>query len=358
MAPAEARTIDRNIPALGSLAAWDWATLSTKVAGRLDAIEVDRGTPVARGQVLARIEPRDYELRLDQAEAALQQAEARLGLTAGASTDPFDPGQVSSVKQASAVLEEATANHARVTELAAQGIISLAEVDTAAAALKVARNRHQAAIEDVRDRLAVLAQRRVECEIARQQLADTVLAAPFDGTIQERLISPGEYLPAGAAVVTLVRLDPLRLRLEVSEREAPRVALGQTVRLMIEGDTNRPAGRLTRVSPALLEETRMLVVEADVPNPAGRLHPGMFVRAEIVVQTELPVVTVPDLAVATFAGLEKVFGIREGRAVEKRVVTGDRGDGWVEIREGVAAGDMIVLSPGNLLDGQPLEVEP
>jgi RND family efflux transporter MFP subunit len=288
-----------------------------------------------------------------QAEAALAQARARLGLPLEGSDDRMELEKTSLVKQARAVLDEATANHDRVTKLAAEGIISKSEVDTVTAAHLVAQNRYQDALEDARQRQALVAQRRAELEIARQQLADTTLVAPFDGAIQQRLTSPGEYLNAGAPVVTLVRMDPLRLRLEVPERDAPKVRIGQQIRLSLEGETNRCTGEIKRLSPALQEQNRMLVVEADVPND-GALHPGTFARADIVTDHKAQGVVVPAEALITFAGLEKVISVKQGKAVEKRVVTGDRGNGWVEIVSGLEAGEPVVLVPGNLQTGQPV----
>ena len=105
-------------------------------------------------------------------------------------------------------------------ELWDRGLIARAEVEAAVSKLAVAEGRYQDAIEEIRNRQALLVQRRSELEIARQQLADTVIVSPMDGAVSERQASVGQYLAAGAPVVTLVRIDPLRLRLAVPEREA------------------------------------------------------------------------------------------------------------------------------------------
>src|SRR5678815_4566856 len=103
---------------------------------------------------------------------------------------------------------------------------------------KVALSRYQDAIEEIRNRQALMAQRRSELSLARQQLADTSVYAPLDGVVQEKRASVGEYLAAGAPVVNIVKMDPLRLRAEVPEREAKNVRSGQNVRVTIDGDTN------------------------------------------------------------------------------------------------------------------------
>jgi len=192
--------------------------------------------------------------------------------------------------------------------------------------------------------------------IAKQQLDDTTLTAPFDGGVQARQTSVGEYLIVGAPILSLVRLDPLRLRVEVSERDAPQVRLGQVVRFTVEGDTNVFSGKVQRLSPAL-NETRMLVVEADIPQD-DRLHPGYFTHAEIVTTPESPALTVPTNAVVTFSGLEKAFTIQNGKAVEKRITTRKRERDWIEVRTGLAVGDEIILNPGNLQHGNPVIAGP
>jgi len=135
------------------------------------------------------------------------------------------------------------------------------------------------------------------------------------------------------------------------------VQAGQPVRLAVEGATNVFTGELKRLSPAINETNRMLIVEADVRN-AGALRPGLFVRAEIVVTAHDRALTVPPAAVVTFAGVEKVFTIKEGKAMETLVVTGRRGADWVELVKGLPPGATVILKPGNLRTGQPVTIEP
>lgn len=356
-ARAAGRAVERVVSVVGALAAYDQATLSTKVAGRLDQMSVDLGSTVRQGETVARIEPRDYELVLKQAEALLAQVRARLGLPLEGNQDHVELEQVSSVKTARAVLDEAAKNRKRIRELSQQGVISQSELETAETSHEVAASRYTTTLEETRSQLALLAQRRAEVDIARQRLTDTAIQAPFDGAVQERKANLGEYLIVGAPVVTLVRMDPLRLRLEVPEREALHVRAGQTVRLIVEGGTNEFTGAIKRLSPAINEQNRMLVVEADVRN-SGSLRPGLFVRAEIVIATQDQAITVPPSAVITFAGVQKVFALKDGKAIEKPVVTGRRGEDWVELVKGLSAGETVVLKPGNLRTGQAVIVEP
>jgi len=356
IATIESRPMERVVSVTGSLAALDQATLSVKVPGRLQTLTVDLGTRVRKGELVAQVEAVDYDLRVRSAEALLAQARARLGLPLTGTDDTVNPEETSTVRQAKATVQEAFKQRERLRELTKRGISPQSELEVAEASYEIAFNRHLEALEDIRQRQGVLQQRRVEVEIARQQLADTRLHAPFDGVVQERKASPGEFLNLAAPVVTLVRVDPLRLRLEVPERNAPNVRAGQTVRLLVEGDTNRFSGQISRLSAAITEQSRMFTVEADVPNN-GSLRPGTFVRAEIVVAEQEPTLAVPTAALLTFAGIEKIFLVKDGKAVEKNISTGRRASGFIEIAVGLKPGDNVVLNPGSLQNGQPVTIE-
>jgi RND family efflux transporter MFP subunit len=354
--PAKVEEVARSVVVTGTLAAEEQIVLSLKVPGRLAELLVDLGSRVRRGQPVARLDPTDFRLRVEQAESALHQARVRLGLPPEGTDDRIDARETSVVRQAQAVLEEARLTRERMARLWEQQLVARAQLDAAVAALQVAEGRYQDALEEVRNRQAVLTQRRVEVALARQQLADTVLAAPADGMIRERRSSVGEFLAAGAPVATMVRVHPLRLVLAVPERAAAGVREGQAVRVTVEGDTAVHPGRVARLSPSFQEQSRTLTIEAEVPNERGLLRPGAFARAEIVTAAAEPVIFVPASSVVTFAGIEKVLSVHEGKAVEKRVLTGRRDGTRVEITEGLQAGEPVVLDPGNLVGGQPVRV--
>lgn len=355
MAAAAQRPMRESIFVIGTLAARERSTLSAKVPGRLTELRVDIGTPVESGMLLAQIEKRDYELRVAQAAAALAQTRAALGLPADGQTDRVELAEIASVKQSAAVLDEARKNRDRVGDLTKSGIVPQSELDSAEAAYTVAHARHESAQEEARTRMAALAQRRAELDLATKQLADTSILAPYDGVVQSRRANMGEYLVAGAPVLHVVKADPLRLRLEVPERSSALVRAGQEVLLWVEGDTNAYSGTVVRLSPALEEDTRMLVIEADVP-ARGALRAGLFARAEIVINKEKPGLAIPENALIKFAGVQKVVGILEGKAVEKIVATGRSGPGWIEITSGLSAGEEVILDPAGLRTGQPVRI--
>jgi multidrug efflux pump subunit AcrA (membrane-fusion protein) len=354
--PAAERALARTVVATGTLAAEDQMTLSAKVAGRLERIDVDLGSRVRRGRQVAKLDQTDFKLRIEQAEAALQQARARLGLSPTGTDERVDPEQTAIVRQARAVLEEARLTRDRSVRLLEQQLIARAQLDTAQANLLVAESRYQDAVEEVRNRQAVLAQRRSELELARQQLADTVVVAPVDGAVSQRQASTGEYLAAGAPMATLVRIHPLRLRLSVPERESSSVRVGQAVRLTVDGDTTIYGGKIVRLAPIVQELNRTLMVEAEVPNERDLLRAGAFARAEIVTEASQPVLTVPASALVVFAGVEKVLVVRGGKTAEVRVQVGRRLGEDLEILDGLKRGEAVVDRPGNLTGGQTVSV--
>jgi len=343
--------IGETVTVNGNLAAYDQTTVGVKVPGRLQTIGVDLGSVVRKGQVLAQLEPQDYQLRVQQAEASLSQARARLGLSPDGADDRVSAEETGTVRQAKAVLDDAKLKRDRAAKLVQQGITPRAEYDTVDSEYKVALSRYQDALEEIRNRQGVLAQRRSEVALAKQQLADTIVYSPLDGVVQEKKASAGEYLAAGAPVVTVVRIDPLRLRVDVPERESHSVRMGQSVRVIVEGDPESYLGYIKRLSPTISEQNRVLSVEADVRNN-GRLRPGAFVKAEIVTNQTNTAVTVPPNALVTFAGIDKVIIVENGKAVEKTVTVGRRGSDWIEIKAGINTGQAVVLDPGNLQSGQ------
>jgi RND family efflux transporter MFP subunit len=348
-------SMESTVTVTGTLAAYEQATVSAKVPGRVKSIAVDLGSVVRQGQIIAQLEQQDYQLRLQQAEAALAQARARVGLSPEGKDDRIEPERTGTVRQAQAVLDEAKLKLERAENLVRRGVLAKAQLDAAEAEHKVALSRYQDAVEEIRNRQALVVQRRSELEIARQQLADSSIYAPFAGVVQEKRTSIGEYLAAGTPIVNVVRMDPLRLRAEVPERESRKVHVGLSVRVTIEGDTKVYGGKIARISPTITEQNRVLIVEAEVQNN-GQLRPGSYAKAEIVSDADDLTIAVPANAIVSFAGIDKVILVQDGKAVEKPITLGRRTSDWVEVVSGLKTGDSVVISPGNLQSGQPVVI--
>jgi RND family efflux transporter MFP subunit len=315
VARAELRPMERALHVVGTLSARDEATVAAEVAGKIDESKVDFGDRVNADQVLALIDFTAYEALVRQSAA--------------------------NVARANASAANAAQNLKRIQDLQKDKISSASELDEAIA-------------EDRQRRADVKAAEATDA-IARLNLERSRVKAPFDGAVAQRIASAGDYVAIGTPIIKLVKTDPLRLRLDVPEREALAVRVGQSVRVTAEGDTNIFTGQIARIAPAIRDADRMLQVEADVPNNGG-LRAGLFARAQIVVNERDEAVSIPPSALTTFAGLEKVVVIKEGKAAEKTVETGRRGTDWVEIVSGLGAGEAVVLDPAGIRTGQPLSI--
>ncbi|HEY6558114.1 MAG TPA: efflux RND transporter periplasmic adaptor subunit [Polyangiaceae bacterium] len=356
LVPASELGIERTVSISGTLDADERVTLSAKVPGRLASISVDMASTVQEGQALAELERVDYQLKVEQAAAALAQVRAELGIPPEAKDDDVDVENTALVRQARATHDEAQAHLARARALVKEGLMTAMELDTAEAAAVRAETGLQSAREQVGLRRAGIRQRRSELRLAQQQMADTVIRSPIDGVVQLRHVSAGSYLAAGAPVLEIVRINPLRLRVAIPEREAASVRAGQLVRVQLEGDGAAHTGKVARLAPAIERQSRSLLVEADIENP-GTLRPGSFVNAHIVIGTT-PALSVPASAVVQFAGLHKVLTVTGGKAVEKRVTLGKRAGDRVEIESGLKKGELVVVRPGSLQHGQPVRTVP
>ncbi|MBI4904655.1 MAG: efflux RND transporter periplasmic adaptor subunit [Acidobacteria bacterium] len=344
---AEMLSIPEVVAATGELLAEEQAMLRAKVAGRVVKMNVDLGSRVEAGEIVAELEKDDYELRLKQSEAAVEQSRARLGLGPN-DGDKIDPAKTAIVRQAAASLKEASLMYGNATELFKRGIVSNVDYQRAGVNLQGAEARHQGAIEEVYRTQAEILQKRHEIALARQQLTDTVIRAPFRGAVTQRIAGMGEYLAVNAPAALLVRWHPLRVRLQVPERQAFKVKAGQRIHLTMEGNPAPKPGRVVRLSPAMDAQNRSLVVEGEIPNESGILRAGAFIEASITVNADARGISIPSKSVLNFAGVDRVF-IEAGGVLAERIVRIGRhlDGGMVEVVQGLEAGSRFVLDPSD-----------
>lgn len=330
------------VRAQGSFQPDEQVVVGAKVPGRVAEVRVDLGTEVRRGDVLAVLDMAEFDLRVKQAEAQLSEACAALGMDPDDSEDQLDRLNAPPVALERALLDEAITLVERARRLIQQRVTTAQELEQYEAQHSVAAARYASALNSVDQKIALVRIRRAELALARQQQADATIVAPFDGIVQQRHVAPGGYLTAGHPVVSLVRTDPLRFRGTVPERVALQVKLGQPVTIHIEGINEPLTSTVTRISPGLDLGSRSLLIEADVPNPDSRLRGGLFAEADITVDPQAQTVAIPAEAIYEFAGVRKVWVIRDGEAAEQGVKTG-RSDGErIEILSGLKPGDQVV----------------
>ncbi len=342
--------------ATGETRAAESATLAAKVAGRIAEVTIDLGSRVRAGEVIARIEAREFELRAAQAESALAAARTLLGLPADGDESSYDVERVPGVRSARTEFDEARRERDRFVELSKVGVATQSDLDRADARLATA----EAGVEDARhataNRRAIVDQRRADLALARQALADTAVAAPFDGVIAARLVNRGDYLATGDGIARLVRFDFVRVRVDVSERDAHLLRIGQAAHIEIAGAMSPLAAVIARTAPDLADGSRTLAVEFDVQNTDLTLRPGAFAAALVTVDPARAALTLPASALVSFAGIDKVFVVEAGVAKERRIQLGRRDADRAEVLGGIAPGTQVVLSPGNLRGGAAVRI--
>ncbi len=339
---AIARASARSVEVVGSLTADEEVIVSAQVAGELSSLAVDFGSFVKQGQIIAQIDRRDAQLKLAQAQAVLNQTMARIGMKEGES---YDPQQNSDVRVVKAQMDWARMDLDRATKLIENGDISRSVYDQAVINHQLAGARHQAALDQVQQQLALVEQHRAAVALARKGETDTVVRAPISGAVKEKHAGRGGYLPLNGKIVTLVRTDPLRVRADIPEASAAAVRVGQMTSFTVDTFPGRTfAARIARISPSVNEQTRALTIEAEFSNPGNQLRPGMFVRSQVVVNQGSRAILVPQKAVTYTAGISKTFVIDNGSAKERLVKTGISDGDLIEILEGLEEGEVVATS--------------
>jgi RND family efflux transporter MFP subunit len=345
--------MQRRVELSGTLISPDQARVSSEVSGRVREVLVELGQEVKPGQPLVQLEPQELELALRQAEGQLRQTEAQLGMDGSPNAEPPPDQEISTIRTAVANREDARAQAARADQLISKGLLAQADYDTAQTRLKVTEAAYQAAVETVRSLKATLHQRRAAFELAQKKLNDAVIRAPIAGSVAERLVQPGEYIRENTPVVTVVQMNPLKLRTAVQERHAALMKPGLRTEFYVESIPGEVfPGRLAYISPAVDQATRTFPVEIMVDNNDHRLKPGFFAKGSILTQRDENVLAVPDSAISTLAGESSVFVVARNKVRKQPVSLGGRVENLVEIVTGLKGDEILAATNLNeLADG-------
>jgi membrane fusion protein, multidrug efflux system len=367
-APAILRDLPRFFEATGSLAGDQQTDVAPSVAGKVTAIGVDLGSYVKRGQMLVRLDDVDSKLRveqaqaqLDQAKAALRQAEEKVGLRPD---QTFDVNKIPEVANARVALQLAETNLRRAEKLIETGDVSRSNFDEQKARRDQLKEIYEASLSTARQNFAAVATARAnvanaetQLGLARRNLSYTLVYSPIDGYVAERNADLGEYVSPTSKVATIVRINPLRIRIDIPEQAIPEVKVGQSVSVVTSAWPDKNfSGRIARISPNVSPNSRTLTVEAEVENSSGVLKPGQFASVRILQDRPEPAVLVPARAVRTESGVSRVFVIRDGHAQQRLVQLGQTDSDLVEIKGGVAADEQVATSNvDQLSDGVPVK---
>jgi RND family efflux transporter MFP subunit len=350
------RPLARFINVTGALAAQESAEVAAEIAGRIVATPVERGMSVAQGAELVRISADEVEAQMQEADANAAQIVARLGQPDGGT---FSVDNVPEVAAARANRDLARAELERVAVLFERKLVSRSEHDMRVAQAESAQRQYETARNAAEQQRQALTAARARLTLARKALADTVVRAPFAGVVSERLVSAGDYVSRGTKVVSVLRVNPLRVELTIPAQYIGAVAIGRRVSLEVDAYPGRTfTGTVRYVSPDVRTESRSLLVEAVVPNEENLLKPGLFVNARVEERAPTPGILIPASAVQAVGETSRVF-VLVGDHVEERIVTtGQTVSTQVEVTSGLAAGAVVATSNlAQLSDGSPVTTQ-
>lgn len=323
-------TIARTIPVTGTLTPVDRTTVKAKVPGEIVEILVREGEAVGAGQLVARLDPADFELRVREREAQLRSAQAQLA-------------------QAQRTLD----NNRQLLE---KQFISQNAFDNARSAVDIAAAARDAASAQLKQ--------------ARKALADTRMSSPMAGIVAERFARVGEKVPADARIVSIVDLSRMEIEAPVPASEIAAVRIGQPIALSIEGVPGEQVGRVARINPGTQAGTRSIpiYIAVEFADGATPARAGMFAQGRLALEQRRDVLVVPLSAIRDAGGRQFVYLIDDGRLVERDLRIGLRdesartdqgGVGLAEVVEGLGAGDHIVgVNLGTLRAGSRVAIAP
>ncbi|MBI2213929.1 MAG: efflux RND transporter periplasmic adaptor subunit [Acidobacteria bacterium] len=314
--------VQYSVEAVGSVEAFEQVEVTARVTGAVDRVKFTEGSRVSAGQPLVEIDRDRYHLAVTAAEASLAQAaasldEARAGLARRVSASERNPG-----------------------------LIRGEELDTWRTRVSTAE--------------ASLQQAKAALEQAKLNLRDAFVSAPVAGTIQTRTVQTGQYVQPGSVLATLVRRDPLLLRFQVTEQEAPSLKLGSPVKFTVAEANRDYHAKITHVAASASSSSRMVPVTAEVDDPRrAELRPGIFARVSVPVSGQRRSPVVPQTAIRPSERGFLAFVVEDGKAHERILTLGLRTpDGQVEVKEGIKEGDKLIIRGNEALrDGVEVEAK-
>jgi len=275
--------------AVGTLRADESVVIRPEIAGRISEFRFDEGQGVKKGALLVTLDASEVRAQLASAKAQAQLDAQRLERAEDLRKKNFISAQA---------LDEARSNHAR----------------------------------------AHASQREVEAKLAKAEIR-----APFTGVAGLRQVSQGAYVAAGTDIARLEKIDQLKLDFRVPEAYLARLKTAQQLKVEVDAYSGESfGGAIYAIEPAVDEATRTVVVRARVANPDLKLRPGMFGRVLLQLAVRDKAIWVPEQAIVPRGQDAFVFRVANGKADLVKVQTGTRRVGEVEIRSGIAAGELVV----------------
>ena len=379
----ERRDLEVTLSYTGDLLPGRQTPIFAKTSGYIRTIHAEKGQFVKVGELLVEIEPTEMEAALDQTRAALSTALAGLQVARsnleGARANLLNQQAV--LARAQAVMANDGRQAERMAELFAKGFVAAQERDNARTAyessqaavraqeaqVQVARVQIETAESQVALAESQVEQQRAFLRMSQMRLDDTRLTAPFSGYISQKHLEVGAAVNstaaassnASVAILTMQDIDPVRVQIEVPERDVPRVRVGNAVRLQTDAYPDRRfLGTVARLVHTLDPRTRTMGVEVDIPNPEHQLKPGMYARVELVLEVRHGALLLPLEALVGEAR-PAVLVVRDGKVVTVFVELGASDGPQVQIARGLGPDDQVVVQGKDLVrEGQTVNAVP
>lgn len=307
LATIEPRVLTRVLPLSGTMTPFVQATVKAEVGGEVEQVTVREGQDVAAGDIIARIDARNLQAQYDRELAGVEKARADMQL--------------------------AQLNRDKNRSLLDQKFISQNTFEQTESAYAAS--------------VASFKLAEAQARVAKINLDDAVVRAPFSGTIAQRHVHPGEKVSPDSPLVTLVDLRQLVLEAAIPAADIPSVQIGQAARFQVGGFGQRDfEGQVQRINPVTTEGSRAITLYIAVPNADRALKGGMFAQGQLTLISTQPVLAAPVRAVREEAGANYVFTFKDGTIERTPVSLGApvEGSAFVEVREGLAAGDRVIVA--------------
>src|SRR4051794_11356773 len=349
--------VKRSVDLVGTLAAVDQVMISSEADGKVSRILADLGDRVTAGQTLIQVDREKQQYNFEQQQATLARALAQYG-----APDPEhlpDIEKTPDVQKASADLLQAKQAFDRTNELFKRTLVPQQMLDDAAATLQSKRASYDLSLQTAKNLRASIQASEASMKLADRQLRDTEIRSPFDGYVEKRLVNLGELVKAQMPVMSVVRIDPLKVVAEIPEKLAPWIHQGQPVELHVDAFPDKTfTGKVSRTSPAVNTSTRAFPFEALAPNQDGVLKPGTFARVHIESGKVDDVLSLPAAVLQYRYGVNRVFVIDGDKLTAHELKIGERMGDRVEILTGVNAGDRVAANDiDKLTDGMKVTTD-
>lgn len=342
-APVKRANVAERVTVVGNLIGAATVEAVPRVNGRLQAVHVKLGDAVRRGQPIAKVEDREIQEQVRQAEAAYKVAQA-------------------TIRQREADLNLARTNLERNRTLLERELLPRQTFDDTEA-------RHQAALAQLDLARAQFEQSQSRLDELKINLSNTVISSPVDGFVGKRYLDPGASVSANVPVASIVDIRTVRMVANIVEKDIKRLGIGMPAEVQVDAFPGEKfVGRVARIAPVFDPQTRTAEMEVEVPNTDYRLKPGMYARVDLTVESRPNALTVPGNAVVDVDGRAGVFiagtspapqpasntpaqGTPEQAMIARfqPVQVGIRETGQVEITSGITEGARVVTTGATAL---------